>query len=52
MTPVPEIRELPAQPAAVKVAMAGAAGIPAGVDRGSPRLSGRLAELGVAPPVR
>ena len=49
MTPVPEICELPAQPAAVEVAVTEAAGFTAVVDRGFPRLFGRLAELGVAP---
>jgi effector-binding domain-containing protein len=49
MTPVPEIRELPAQPAAVEVSVTDAAGSTAVIDRGFPRLFGRLAELGVAP---
>ena len=49
MTTVPEIRELAAQPTVVTVAVTDAAGLPAVVDSGFPRLFGRLAELGVAP---
>lgn len=49
MNPVPEIRELPAQPAAVEVAVTDADGLPSVIDSGFPRLFSRLAELGVAP---
>ena len=49
MTPVPEIRELQAQDAVVEMAVTDAEGFPAVDDGGFPRLSGRLAELGVAP---
>jgi|SRR5215207_5808980 len=47
MTLGPEIRELSPQPAVTEVAVTDAAGIPAVVDSGFPRLFGRLAELGV-----
>ncbi len=49
MTPDPEIRELSPQPAVVEVAVTDAAGLPAAIDSGFPRLFGRLAELGVEP---
>ena len=49
MAPDPEIRELTPQPAVVEVAVTEAAGLPAVVDSGFPRLFGRLAELGVEP---
>ena len=45
----PEIRELSPQPAVVEVTVTDAAGIPAAVDSGFPRLFGRLADLGVEP---
>jgi effector-binding domain-containing protein len=45
----PEIRELSPQPAVVEVTVIDAAGIPAAVDSGFPRLFGRLADLGVEP---
>jgi effector-binding domain-containing protein len=49
MTQDPEIRELPAQPAAVARAVTDVAGMAATIDRAFPALFGRLAELGVAP---
>ena len=49
MSTDPEIRELSPQPAVVEVTVTDAAGIPAAVDSGFPRLFGRLADLGVAP---
>jgi effector-binding domain-containing protein len=45
----PEIRELSPQHAVVEVTVTDAAGIPAAVDSGFPRLFGRLADLGVEP---
>jgi hypothetical protein len=45
----PEIRELSPQAAVSEVAVTEAAGLPAAIDSGFPRLFGRLAELGVAP---
>ena len=49
MTLDPEIRELSPQPAVVEVAVTDQAGLPGVVDRGFPRLFGRLAELGAEP---
>ena len=49
MTPTPEIRELTAQGAAIERAVTDDAGLAGVVDRGFPRLFGRLAELGVEP---
>ena len=49
MAPDPEIRELSPQPAVTEVAVTDAAGLPAVVDSGFPRLFGRLADLGVEP---
>jgi hypothetical protein len=49
MTIEPEIREIPAQPAALERASTTRDGIPAVVDRAFPALFERLGELGVTP---
>lgn len=49
MTPEPEIREIAAQPAAVKRAVTDAAGMPGTIDEGFPELFARLAERNAAP---
>jgi effector-binding domain-containing protein len=49
ITPEPEIREIAAQPAAVKRAVTDAAGMPGTIDEGFAELFARLAERNAAP---